>query len=178
MKSKTILLTTVLLALCSWQVYDYVRQAPAVYCDPVQVEEPLPRKIMVYVTGAVRNPGLYQFDKPVRVAEVLQLAGDALPYADLTAINGADVVQDGMHIHLPYCLEGTPAPSGGGQDLVSLNSADLKQLETLPGIGPATAKLILSYREEHGPFTVPDDLKKVKGIGQAKWDKIKDKVTL
>lgn len=82
-----------------------------------------------------------------------------------------------MHVHIPYDWNGVPpAPIDEGK--VSLNQADAEKLMTLPGIGPSMADHIIAYRREHGAFTSIDELQKVKGIGPAKFQKLKDQVGL
>jgi competence protein ComEA len=140
------------------------------------VEEPLEQELYVYVTGAVRKPGLYAFKEKVRVAEAVHAAGDPVAYADVAAVNYADTIYDGMHVHLPYNLDGVPVAADNG--LININEADEKKLGELPGVGPSTAKAIMDYRSTNGSFETAEDLQKVKGIGPAKWNKLKDKVTV
>lgn len=150
---------------------------PAV-AEPVPVvEEPLPDKAFIYVTGAVNKPGLYALDGGKTVGEAVQTAGGMAAYADTAGVNLADKAADGMHIHIPYDWNGVP-PAPGEEGKVSLNRADEEALRTLPGIGPAMAENILAYRREHGAFNSVEELQQVKGIGPAKFQKLKDKVGL
>lgn len=142
------------------------------------VESPKPCRIYVYVTGAVRKPGLYSFADEIRVGDVIHEAGDIVAYGDDSAINMAEKIRDGMHVHVSYNLEGVPAGQDELNGLININEADEKKLTELPGIGPAMAKNIIEYRTAHGAFTSPEDLRKVKGIGQAKFDKLKNKVAV
>lgn len=82
-----------------------------------------------------------------------------------------------MHIHVPYKLDGMPVEKED-DGKIHINEADEKKLTELPGIGPAMAAQIVAYRDEHGAFTSVEELKQVKGIGTAKWEKLKDKVDL
>ncbi len=141
-------------------------------------EAPLPPSVYVYVSGAVRRPGLYSFDRSLRVGEVVQAAGNALAYADVTAVNYAEEAKDGMHIHIPYDLNGIPAGGSESNGLVNINEADEKALINLSGIGPAMARRIIEYRMKNGMFTSVEELKKVKGIGEKKYEKLQDKVTV
>lgn len=143
-------------------------QAPVVE----EVQRPV---YLVYVTGAVHSPGLYSFSEVVRVGDAVHAAGDALPYADASAVNYASPIEDGMQIHLPYNLEGVPQAAEDGK--VNINEADEQALTGLPGIGPAMAKKIIEYRTSHGAFSDVEELQNVKGIGMAKFEKIKDKVS-
>lgn len=156
--------------VCWWE-----NMAPEV-TDVPTVTEKLPEKQYVYVTGAVKQPGLYAFDQPVTAGEAVKAAGDVLPYADVGAVNLAERAPSGTHIHLPYDLNGVPAVAEVGK--VSINTADEKALTDLNGIGPAMAASIIAYRQEHGSFASVEELQKVKGIGPAKFAKIKDQVSL
>lgn len=144
---------------------------------PPAVEEPLPEKAFVYVTGAVKHPGLYALDTGKTAGEAVAAAGGMIAYADTEAVNLAEPAGDGAHIHVPYDLQGIPAiPAEAGK--VSLNQADEKTLTTLPGIGPAMAANIIAYRQEHGSFGAIEELQQVKGIGPAKFARLKDQVCL
>ena len=149
-----------------------------VVVEPVPVvEEVLPDKAFIYVTGAVHRPGLYALAGEQTVGEAVETAGGMAAYADTTAVNLAERAADGMHVHIPYDWNGVPpAPIDEGK--VSLNQADAEKLMTLPGIGPSMADNIIAYRREHGAFTSIDELQKVKGIGPAKFQKLKDQVGL
>ena len=147
-----------------------VPEAPVVE----EVEKP---EYIVYITGAVGKPGLYSFPDAVTIGDAVHAAGDALPYAEASAVNYASPIEDGMQIHLPYNLDGVPS-AAGNDGKININEADEKQLTELPGIGPAMARHIIEYRDEHGGFTDCEQLQQVKGIGAAKFDKLKDKVTV
>lgn len=177
---KKLLVILFFLAFAAWQVLgtslgeltaDRTAAVP-------RVEEPQPSDLYVYITGAVRKPGLYTFAKDVTVGEAVQAAGEALPYASTDAVNFAARVHDGMHVHIPYNLDGIPAGAAVDDGTININEADAKKLAELPGVGPAMAEQILTYREEHGSFTSIEELQQVKGIGQAKYDKLKDKVSV
>ena len=149
-----------------------------VVAEPVPVvEEVLPDKAFIYVTGAVHRPGLYALAGEQTVGEAVETAGGMAAYADTAAVNLAERAADGMHVHIPYDWNGVPpAPIDEGK--VSLNQADAEKLMTLPGIGPSMADHIIAYRRKHGAFTSIDELQKVKGIGPAKFQKLKDQVGL
>ena len=102
---KVLIGVCLLAALFVWQgdVPDWLEE-PASAVPAVEV--PQPRSAYVYVSGAVRRPGLYAFDETVRVGEAVHAAGGVLPYADAAAVNFADEAADGMHIHIPYDLNG------------------------------------------------------------------------
>lgn len=132
-------------------------------------------KILVYVVGAVKNPGVYEIPEGSRYYDAVKAAGDVLPYADMNAVNMAEPVKESMKIYIPL----DPYQSDrGAAGLVNINTAGLKELETLPGVGKVTAEKIMTYREEHGPFSQLEDLKHVPSISDGKFKKLSDKITL
>ncbi len=181
MKKKWIVLGMVAL-LGSWGMQDMLSwpwgQEATKEAEVPVLEAPQPVSRYVYISGAVKKPGLYAFADEVRIGEAIHAAGDLLPYADAGAVNYAEMAQDGMHIHVPYDLNGVPTGETVQDGRININEADEQKLAELPGIGPAMAKNITTYRTEHGFFTSIEELQKVKGIGAAKFKKLQDKVTI
>lgn len=147
--------------------------------------------LTVYVTGAVNQPGVVTVATGARVADAVNACGGLSPDADAEAINMAQAVKDGQQIRVPAkgaqnaAANGATAAKAGGSansadtgGLVNINTADEKALDTLPGVGPATAQKIIEYRENEGAFQSPEDIMKVRGIGKAKYEKMKDKITI
>lgn len=132
--------------------------------------------VAVYVSGAVERPGMYFLPQGSRVADAVKAAGNWLPYADTESVNLAQKVAEGDHVSIGYNF--SPPESKLGIMLVNINYATEKELETLPGIGPATAQKIIDYRRESGLFGATEDLKKVKGIGEGKFQKIRTHITV
>jgi competence protein ComEA len=136
--------------------------------------------LIVDVSGRVRKPGVYSLDKGSRAIDALNLAGGALPGVNLGDINLAHILFDGEQIivgapRVTYSSGSRSAPkvkAPTAASPLSLNSATLAQLDTLPGIGPVMANRIFAYRKLNGPFTLIDDLKKVSGIGDATFAEI------
>ena len=173
---RKILLVGLLVSLgCSWYSMQDSEEVISVKPSVPEAVEPVEQELFVYVTGAVHKPGLYAFKKVVRVADVIHEAGEPVPYADMSLVNYAEPIHDGLHIHIPYNLDGVPA-SGAENGLININEADEKKLGELPGVGPATAKAIIEQRTIQGPFSAIEDIKKIKGIGEAKFNKLKDKI--
>jgi len=154
-----------------------------------------PPTIYVQVAGAVARPGVYEVQPEARVFEVIQKAGGFTAEADQQSVALAVTLSDGCRIYVPRTDESPPGgvavpqeqsiavPSGaagssGAAKPVSINSADLDEFDTLPGIGPATAQNIITYREANGPFTSIDELTDVPGIGPAKLEQIRPLVVL
>jgi competence protein ComEA len=149
-------------------------------------------RIYVHVLGAVRSAGLYELTEGARVIDVIAAAGGFADDADPAGVNLARPLGDGEQLRVPRVGEvpaspvqgggaGTDAAAGAGGAAsapVSLNSATLAELETLPRIGPALAQRILDWREANGGFATIEDLRNVTGIGQKTFDGLKDHVTL
>ncbi|QGU05260.1 ComEA family DNA-binding protein [Corynebacterium comes] len=133
--------------------------------------------LVVSVVGAVAGPGLVTLTPGARVHDALSHA-QPLPGADLLSLNLAQRLTDGQQLVVPVVGEpaAPEAPTGGGG--VSLNSASVTELTTLPGIGPATAAAIVAHRESTGGFLSIEQLLDVKGIGPAKFEALREAVTL
>lgn len=158
--------------------------------EPVRSQRPQSDLVVVDVVGAVRRPGLYRLRSDKRVADAVTRAGGATGRADLAGLNLAAPLVDGTQIVVPRRVDaGQPpagdapgAPAGGSSGAgptpkVSLSSATVEQLDTLPGVGPITAQKIVDYRTAHGPFASVDDLDQVPGIGPARIEQLRDLVT-
>lgn len=132
---------------------------------------------LVYITGAVETPGLYELKENSSVGDVIAGAGGVLPYGDIESINMADRVSGGDHIHVRFNFHGNPEMLLRSQK-ININTATEKELDTLPGIGPAIAKRIIEYRQSKGAFTTIEDIKQVKGIGDGLFKKIHQNITV
>lgn len=166
----------------------------------------VPGRLRVHVAGAVRRPGVYTLDAGARVVDAVRAAGGATDSADLERINLAQTVLDTEQVMVPRKVSSRPrvtvaprhvprppgtttlppststegevvAPTQVGST-VNLNTAGVDQLDTLPGIGPATAKAIVAHRTRKGPFSRVEDLLAIDGIGPKKLDAIRDLVSL
>ncbi len=141
--------------------------------------------LFVHVTGAVLRPDVYSLPEGSRVKQAIEAAGGLAPDADVDRLNLALAVRDGMQVFVPRKGEvatGMPAaPAGGGKlaaGPININTASVEELDTLPGIGPSIAQRIVEDRMAHGPFKTPEDLKRVRGIGDALFNQIKDRITV
>jgi competence protein ComEA len=138
--------------------------------------------VIVDVAGWVREPGVYEFDPGSRVIDAVEQAGGARDGADLSLLNLAAALTDGQQILVPkegqvIAPVGTvPGSTTGGQ--VNVNTADAVALETLNGVGEVLAAAIVTYRDEHGPFTSVDQLEEVPGIGPSTLEELRDQVTV
>jgi competence protein ComEA len=159
--------------------------APSSAASPAEqpleaVEAAPPAALVVHVVGAVRRPGLYRLREGARIADAVAQAGGATRRADVSLVNLAAPVADGVQVVVPR-----RAPAGSGDGSASagpttpagplhLNTATLEQLDELPGVGPSTAQKILDFREEHGAFTSIDELDAIPGIGPARLEQLRE----
>jgi competence protein ComEA len=148
--------------------------------------------VWVHVAGAVRSPGLYRVPRDARVAQAVDLAGGPSRRADLTGVNLAAPLVDGQQVVVPVrgrAPGGGAAPSagaappagaaGGGASPgtpISLSTATLEQLDALDGIGPTLARRILEYRDAHGGFRSVAELREVDGIGEKRFEALREAV--
>lgn len=141
-----------------------------------------PSPVVVHVAGAVAAPGVHRLPPGSRVIDAVEASGGLLPDADAAAVNLAAPLEDGVQVYVPRVGEEPPvAPAGGAAadaaaGPIDLNTADASLLETLPGVGPATAAAIIDHRTRHGPFASVDALLEVRGIGEAKLAALRDLV--
>jgi len=132
-------------------------------------------EVVVDVTGAVRDPGVYRMPAGSRVNDAVTRAGGAAPGAVLEAINLAARLADGQQVVVPKRMAGSAAVAGGSveEGPISLGTATVEQLEEIEGIGPVTAGDIIEYRDEHGGLSSVDQLDQVPGIGPATMDSLR-----
>ena len=143
--------------------------------------------LVVHVAGAVQVPGVYRLTAGSRVIDAVEAAGGLAADSNSDAINLAASLTDGERVYVPRVGEVAPVVASGGAGVgdsgaltgpVNLNTATADDLDTLPGVGPATAAAILAYRDQHGPFASLDDLGEVSGIGPAKIEALRGLVTV
>jgi len=141
-------------------------------------------RVVVDVVGAVRRPGLYRLDDGSRIADAIARAGGANRKAELAQVNLAAPLADGEQVVVPArgsAAAATPAAAGSGGATapaapIQLSTATAEQLDSLPGVGPATAQKILDYRTKHGAFSSVDELDAVPGIGPKRLEQLRDLV--
>lgn len=146
-------------------------------------------EIIVHITGEINNPGIIKIKEGSRLVDVIEKAGGYTDKADTGKINLAYVVKDEQKIVIPnidkkdeeiYVIDenkdfivNDTNDSGG---LVNINTATQSELESLTGIGPSMASKILDYRDKNGKFKTKEDIKNVPGIGNSKYEAIKDEI--
>jgi competence protein ComEA len=148
-----------------------------------------PKPVVIYVDGAVVQPGLYTLPAGARVGSAIDAAGGFLGVADTHSLNLAASLVDGERLLVPTAVAAqTPVVQDAprSSDLVvpaisypiNINTASQAELESLPGIGPALAQAIIEYRQAHGPFKTIEEIIDVSGIGPKTFEKIKALITV
>ncbi|MFA7148459.1 MAG: helix-hairpin-helix domain-containing protein, partial [Syntrophomonadaceae bacterium] len=155
------------------------------------VDELESKIIQVYVTGAVKNPGVYRLQEGDRVHQAVEMA-EALAEADLKHLEMARPLVDGETIPVPAQGEipelPVPASAGGSYSsgasnqnsaMVNINTASAQEMaDQLDGIGPALGQRIVDYRTSNGPFKDIEEIKNVSGIGDKRFEAIKNKISV
>ena len=153
--------------------------------EPASVESQAPAEVVVHVAGAVVRPGIIEGTGEWRIDDAVTAAGGAAASADLDRVNLAAPILDGQRIFVPFVDEEVPvviepeSASGEGQAVnapVNLNTSDALALQSLPGVGPATAAAIVAHRDDFGAFGTVDALVSVPGIGPATLEALRDYV--
>ena len=149
-------------------------------------------KIVIHITGAVKMPGIVKLEEGSRIEDAINKAGGLTEDADITKVNLAYVLEDGIKIKIPSSSDigdlqeenvlSTESGEGIVEDLenssqdssININKATEQELKNLPGIGASLASKIIDYREQNGKFSTVEDIKKVNGIGNNKFENIKE----
>lgn len=198
----------ILLLVAGISFYDYQQSGQAVDLSTLSSDNKdavSERQVAVYVTGEVAKPGVVYVPWEGRVGDAINQCGGLLPTADSSQVNMAATVKDGMEIRVKGKVLSKDGNIGslGSQsgvegnavgkvsktssseqgkntngEIVNINTADVERLKKLKGIGPAMAQRIIDYREANGSFQAPEDIMQVKGIGKAKYAKLKEQISI
>lgn len=151
-------------------------------------EEENKNEIVVEIKGAVKSPNVYWLTEGSIIGDLIEKAGGLTESADIAGVNRAEQLKNHQLVIVPdkNNVENNnenvnilrSQNNNLRNDIVNINTADEKELDTLPGVGPAKAQDIISYREENGAFKSIEDIKNVKGIGESSYEKLKDKITV
>lgn len=176
MKTVHILLVGVFIGLLASALILIVASEPrgeAIELVPVVT----PSEIVVYISGAVNQPGVYTLSPESRVQQAVEAAGGLTSEVDFSRANLATLLTDGQQVYIPKqgdinvtsdSISGSPLPA----QQIDINIATLEELDDIPGIGPTKAQSIITYRVTHGSFTSLDELLNVPGIGPALLEQI------
>lgn len=166
--------------------------------DPTAPSASSPTDLVIHVSGAVHKPGLVTITAPARVNDAVMAAGGLTEDAQAEAVNLAEPIADGMHIHIPgvdetSTVQGTAIQDSAVQSssaqgdvqtdeaqtaLININTATQRELEEIPGVGPVTAAAIMTWREENGSFTAVEQLLEVSGIGAKTLETMRSAITV
>ena len=158
-------------------------------------------KILIHISGSVINEGIQELDEGSRISDAIEKSGGLKEDADISKINLAFIISDGMKIYIPSIndtdepkedntteyitkesgvstITNMPDLNNKNIEKININNADIKQLQTLPSIGESTAQKIIEYRNENGKFNSIEEIKNVKGIGDSKFEKIKEYISV
>ena len=146
-----------------------------------------PDEIPVYVSGEVYAPGVYYLERGSLIQDAIERAGGFRPMAAADSINLAREIKAHQQIRVPTVKEVNNPPDGWQYDpeegliesssggLININDATAEELESLPGIGPATANAIIRFREKQR-FSTIEDLMLVPGIKEARFEALADHI--
>lgn len=148
--------------------------------------------IKIHITGQINKPGVIELEIGSRISDAIEKAGGLTTFANLENVNLAYALEDGQKIYIPsieeknelYIQEGIDenivekTNISDSEKTININKANETELEKIPGIGPAMAQKIIKYREENGRFKTIDDIKNVSGIGEKKYESIKQYITV
>lgn len=161
-----------------------------IYYETKEKEEEQENFIIIHITGEIKTPGIIKIKENSRLADAIEVAGGLTENADINKINLAYIISDGQKIYIPNINDKTEdyvnSEAGNGviienmesnnKKLVNINTATQAELETLTGIGASTALKIINYRKENGKFNNIEEIKNVSGIGEAKYEVIKNNI--
>lgn len=158
-------------------------------------------EIVVHIAGQIKSPGIVKIKEGARIADIIEKAGGLTEDANIEDINLAYIVEDGQKITIPSKkenkqIESITTENGEGiitdtsqttssienktdkvtNSKININKASVEELQTLSGIGEVVATKIIEYRKENGDFKQIEDIKNVPGIGDAKFEQIKENI--
>jgi len=196
---KIIIILGGLLLIIFYCIYNYAKEKDYeeviiedVFTNTEEIEVLEEKNIIIlHMIGEIKNPGIIKIEEGSRLIDAIEAAGGITENADISKVNLAYVVSDGQKIYIPSYLdeniENYIQDNIGDNiiiediyinksNLVNINTAKQEELETLTGIGPSTALKIINYRQETGKFKTIEDIKNVPGIGDAKFEALKNEI--
>ncbi len=194
-RKMVIIIGILVIILIGWKIYDNFSfsesDSEEVLTSNIVEKNKEEDMIVVHITGEVKKPGIIKIKEGSRIEDAIQVAGGLTENADISNVNLAYIIEDGIKIKIPSNNDETleqnyiTEDSGKGviisddnkntnQSMVNINTATQAEFEELPGIGPSIAIRIIEYRNQNGKFKSIEDIKSVTGIGNSKFEKIKD----
>lgn len=198
-----IIIGILVIILISWKIYDSSNfskldendvlntSTSKENSEKVKEEEEF---VAIHITGEVKHPGVVKVKEGSRIQDIIKAAGGLTENADISNVNLAYIVEDGIKIRIPSTTdeknkeyiskdigEGIIVDEENGNNnntVININTANETELEELPGIGTSIAGRIVEYRNKNGKFKSIEDIKNVTGIGDSKFEKIKDLIKI
>ncbi len=174
-----------------WENIENVEQKNEMYVEE-EIEEKKKATIVVHISGEVVKEGVISLEEGARVIDAIEQAGGLTQDADISKVNLAYVLADAQKIYIPSVKDKEELPiitsdssfsirteeSGIQKEnvMVNINTANVEELQELPGIGSSIAEKIVAYRKENGKFNTIEDIQNVSGIGNSKFNKIKNNI--
>jgi competence protein ComEA len=195
-RHRALLSVAILLAAGAALVFVLVRRVEPPRVVVQQAQQPAPQQVatrpaaspqvtsllIVHMSGEVIAPGVYRLATGSRVEDALKAAGGPTGEGDVHRLNLAARLADGQQIVVPKRVDpvraGLAVTASPAPGRVNVNMAGVAELDRLPGVGPVTAQRIVAYREQHGPFTRPEQLRDAKLVNATTYEKIKDLVDI
>lgn len=159
-----------------------------IFTNEEKIQEENIEKVKVYIIGEVNRPGVVELEFGARIEDAIILAGGTTNKSDLSKVNLAYILEDGQKIIIPSIDDKSEEDIGNvigegvlnedKNEKININKADINELCKLSGVGEALAQKIINYRNENGKFKNIEDLKNVSGIGDKKYDSLKDYISV
>ena len=155
--------------------------------EKIKIENINKKTITVFISGEVKNPGVVTIDAEKRLSDAVNELGGTTENADLNKVNLAMKLKDESHYIIPKIGDNLESYTNetfendienNKNNLININTASIQELDTLPGIGEATANKIVNYREEKGKFNSIEEIKNVNGIGDKKYEELKTLISI
>lgn len=189
-----IIIFILVIILIGWKIYDTanfesIDENKLAVSTQEKDEDEEEEIVIVHVTGEVKKPGVVKLKEGSRIEDIIKAAGGLTENADISNINLAYVVEDGTKIRIPstddekngeYITQNigegiiVQQDENSNSSVININTANETELEELPGIGTSIAERIVEYRNKNGKYKNIEDIKNVTGIGDSKFEKIKD----
>ena len=152
--------------------------------ENIKIENTNKKTITVFISGEVKNPGVVTIDSEKRLSDAVNELGGTTENADLNKVNLATKLKDESHYIIPKIgdnlesFNNETSENDNKNNLININDATIQELDTLPGVGEATANKIVNYREEKGKFNSIEEIKNVNGIGDKKYEELKNIISI
>ena len=152
--------------------------------ENIKIENTNKKTITVFISGEVKNPGVVTIDSEKRLSDAVNELGGTTENADLNKVNLATKLKDESHYIIPKIgdnlesFNNETSENDNKNNLININDATIQELDTLPGVGEATANKIVNYREEKGKFNSIEEIKNVNGIGDKKYEELKNLISI